>query len=257
MIEITDRGWLAEERKTTKNESANKGTEEGIERRVALHTNTKQFFTFLKRWARKLLLLVRKSQICKFPRWASPQSANLQICNDLRIETRVAYKYKTIFHLYAKVGTHIYFVSTQISNLQISEVCQSAKRKFAHFLCLTVHKSQMRKFARTKVVFLIQIRIDLPQIFFLTYVSHVTVKPKVVLKFEWEHFKLTFVRRKLMYLRVCLANRKSSNIALPPTVWADTSAGGICSIAYLHTSGTGQNSWKKGTISLAYLNKVL
>ncbi len=77
------------------------------------------------------------------------------------------FKYNTIFHLYAKVGSHIYFVSTQISNLLIYEVCQSAKRKFEHFLCLTVNKSQMRKFARTKAVFLIQVRIDLPQIFFL------------------------------------------------------------------------------------------
>ncbi len=190
MIEINDWGWLAEERKTTKYESANKGTEEGI-------------------------------------------------------EGRVAYKYKTIFHFYEKVGKLISFVSTQISNLHISEVCQSAKCKsanlewltdrvtngiqiqhnfslvckgghahFAHFLCLTVHKSQMRKFARTKAVFLIPVRSDLPQIFFYTYVSHVTVKPKVVLKFEWEHFKLTFVRRKIMYLRVCLANRKSSNCTI-------------------------------------------
>jgi hypothetical protein len=63
--------------KTTKNESANKGTEEGI-------------------------------------------------------EGRVAYKYKTIFHFYEKVGTQISFVSTQISILPISVVCQSAKCKSAN-----------------------------------------------------------------------------------------------------------------------------
>jgi hypothetical protein len=51
-------------------------------------------------------------------------------------------------------------------------------------------------------------------------VSKLSQKQKVVSKFEYEHFKLIFVRSKIMYLRICGSfksaivgpiNRKSAN----------------------------------------------
>ncbi len=36
-------------------------------------------------------------------------------------------------------------------------------------------------------------------------------KPKVVLKFEWEHFRLKFIRRKIFYLRICGSIKSAKN----------------------------------------------
>jgi hypothetical protein len=82
-----------------------------------------------------------------------------------------------IYHIYfAKVGTQILFLLPQIANPQtLGLIPHSEIRKFLRYAstyancksenCLVpVHKSQIRKFARKKAVFLIQI------IFFFTFV---------------------------------------------------------------------------------------
>ncbi len=51
----------------------------------------------------EIFVFEKRLQICKFPRCASSQIANPQICKGK--EGRVAYKYKTIFYFYAEVGT--------------------------------------------------------------------------------------------------------------------------------------------------------
>ncbi len=101
-----------------------------------------------------------------------------------------------------------------MAQTQISEVCQSANpktcndlsanRKSANFLGVPIRKSQIRKFSRKKAMFLMQIRTDLPTIFFYlckyhTFLttkipcnsfSELSQKPNIVMKFEWKHFKL-------------------------------------------------------------------
>jgi hypothetical protein len=65
-----------------------------------------------------------------------------------------------------QVGMQIFLLGSkpQISQI-LRPIPQPQIRKFLR--CVPVRKSQIRKFARKKAVFLIQIRIGLPLLFFL------------------------------------------------------------------------------------------
>ncbi len=87
-----------------------------------------------------------------------------------------------MYSIIAKSGHAIFFVSPQIANPQIlglipqAQICTflrcaspqipnpkiCANRKTTNILVVPVHKSQICKYARKQVVFLIQIRIGLP-----------------------------------------------------------------------------------------------
>ncbi len=119
----------------------------------------------------------------------------------------------------ARVGTQIFS-------------CWSANRKSANFWGLLVRKSQIRKFlwcpspqiANPQIFF--QIHIGLPLIFVLPSQGYFRLRnsmylclktvPKVILKFEWEHFKLlgkNYVFAEVLSLQKIIgyANRKSAN----------------------------------------------
>ncbi len=106
---------------------------------------------------------------------------------------------------------------------------KSTNRKSTSFPDVPVRKLKIRKLTRKMAVFLTQIHngLALNVFFYQTTKCHVTMsqnyllKPKVVLKFEWKHFKLIFVRRKVCicgFMEVLSppkitgsANSKSSN----------------------------------------------
>jgi hypothetical protein len=130
----------------------------------------------------------------------------------------------TIFCYFAKVGTQILFLLQQIANPQtLGLIPYSEIRKFLRYAS-TYANCKSSKFpcpsppiANPQICQEKSIVSDPdpnwpPPIFFslrkyiLDYempcASKLSQKPKAVLKFEWKHFKLIFVRRKNMYSQI-------------------------------------------------------
>ncbi len=109
-----------------------------------------------------------------------------------------------------KVGTHI-FLLVRKSKIRIF-LGSFRNHKLANFFCVQVRKSQIRKFARKNAVFLIQIHINLPLKYILDYEMPCNSVRKTVQKAKaWKHFKLIFLRRKIMCLRICGSFKANNN----------------------------------------------
>jgi len=87
------------------------------------------------------------------------------------------------------------------------------------------------------------------------YISKLSQKPNVVLKFEWEHFKLIFVSEKIMYLRRSAKNNLVRNSQITKNIWCANRKSANCHIC--GSSANLKNSSLQFIPTFIYFNSSL